>query len=399
MTTSSQLTLPWRAQSPRDNLHVAYGVLSLQTGGIERLVVDLVRDGQRRGCQTTVICLDERGQLAPQVEAAGGDVVCLSRPPGRSASTARAAERVLAELRPDVIHTHQVGALWYLGQAARTLGIPVVHTEHSDHFAHARGWLAKLKVWLRWRQARPLAQRLCCVSDDIAQRFARLGISRRANTQVVVNGIDATAFEAPSDGNVVRAEFGIPTGALVIGTIGRLAEVKRQDLLIRAFAALRACGKHPQTWLLIVGDGPERERLARLAAALNVRERLIFAGWQSQPQRFLQAMDVFVLSSRHEGLPLVLLEAWAAGLPVVASAVGGIPRTVTHGVNGMLFESGSQSALAETLEGLLDSPAWMSQLGRQGRQEVHSRYSLARMASNYETIYRELTAPRARQIA
>jgi len=377
-----------------DTLHVVHGVLSLNLGGLERLVVDLVREGRRRGQRTTVVCIEQRGALAPLVESLGGQVRSLDKPQGRSVKAVADAVDLLSDFGPDVVHSHQVGALWYLGQAAQALGVPVLHTEHSDHIAHSRGWLAKLKVRWMWRQTGQLAERFCCVSEDIARSVRRFGTVPRAKVDVVFNGIDPAVYADSAVGSEVRAACGIPPGALVIGTVGRLAEVKRQDLLLRAFASLRALGKHANTWLLIVGDGPERSRLERLAASVGVGERTVFAGYQSQPQRFYQAMDLFALTSRHEGLPLSLLEAWAAGLPVVASAVGAIPQTMAHGVTGMLFESGHQSALAETLEGLLDSPAWMSQLARHGQREVERKYSLGRMADSYEGHYRMLVGSR-----
>ncbi len=385
-----------RATAHSDKLHVLYGVLSLEPGGLERVVVDLVRECRQRGYQATVACLEKPGRLAPEVETAGAHVVCLDKPPGRTPQTIEDSARLLSELQPDVIHTHQIGALWYLGQAARTKNIPVLHTEHSDHIAQSRGWLQKLKVWLMWRRAAPLAASFCCVCDDIAGSLMRWDVLPADKIQVVLNGIDLRVFEGASVGPEIRSSLGIPTGALVIGTVGRLVEVKRQDLLLRSLAALRGLGKHANTWLLIVGDGPERQRLERLAETLHVSDRTIFAGYQPEPAWLYQAMDLFVLCSRHEGLPLAMLEAWAAGLPVVASAVGAIPQTVTHGVTGMLFESGDVAALTETLEGVLDSPSLLGQLGRRGRWQVESRYSLGRMAADYEADYLRLARPRAR---
>jgi glycosyltransferase involved in cell wall biosynthesis len=303
-----------------------------------------------------------------------------------------AAAAVLADLRPDVVHTHQIGALWYLGQAARELRIPVVHTEHSDHVAHSRGLWQKLKVRLQWRQMGSLADRFCCVSDDVAKSVRRWNTVPARKVEVVTNGINPRLYTNFSAGCEVRESLGIPAGALVLGTVGRLVEVKRQDLLIRAFAALCALGKHANTWLLLVGDGPERQRLEQLAYSLGVRGRTVFAGFQAEPQGFYQAMDLFALTSRHEGLPLALLEAWASGLPVVVSAVGGLPQTVVHGMTGMLFKSGDLTALTETLEGLLDSPAWLSQLGRRGRLQVERLYSVGRMADRYDDNYRMLLA-------
>jgi glycosyltransferase involved in cell wall biosynthesis len=204
---------------------------------------------------------------------------------------------------------------------------------------------------------------------------------------VVLNGIDLNAFNMPYSTGEARASFGIPPGALVLGTVGRLVEVKRHDLLLRAFSNLQQRGRQANTWLLLVGDGPERQRLENLAANLGITERTIFAGYQSKPQSLLRAMDLFVLTSRHEGLPLALLEAWAAGLAVVSSAVGAIPQTVVHGVSGMLFPSGDWQALTEILETLLDAPSLMHQLGRRGRARVESRYSLERMADEYAERY------------
>jgi glycosyltransferase involved in cell wall biosynthesis len=379
-----------------DMLHVVYGVLSLEPGGVERIVVDLVRQCPERGLRATVVCVEQCGRLAADVQAVGGKVECLAKPSGRSPQTITKARQLLAQLKPDIIHTHQIGALWYLGRAASPAGIPVIHTEHSDHIAHSRGWLQKLKVWLMWRRASPLADRFCCVSGDIVRTIRRYGAVSKNKLEVVLNGIDLRPFDGPAVGSEIRTALGIPSGALVIGTVGRLVEVKRHDLLLRSFARLRAAGRHGSTWLLLVGDGPERKRLEELAASLRIGDRTVFAGYQSEPAWIYRAMDLFVLTSRHEGLPLALLEAWASGLPVVASAVGAIPQTLTHGANGMLFESGDEAALTETMEGLLDSPSSLGQFGRQGRELVERQYSFGRMAAEYEASYRQLADARAR---
>lgn len=371
-------------------MHVVHGVLSLEPGGIERLVVDLVREGRDRGQQVSVVCLERRGKLAAVAEELGAEVHCLEKPYGRSPQTVVKASELLAGLKPDLIHTHQIGALWHLGRAARQLDIPVLHTEHSDHVTQSRGWFQKLKMRFRWRRAAPLAGRFCCVSEDVARSVRRFGTVPRSKVDVVLNGIDLSVFDGPSAGPEVRLAMGIPPGALVIGTVGRLAEVKRHDLLIEAFAALCHQPRYANVWLLIVGDGPERPRLESLAHQLGAAEQTVFAGYQQRPEMFLRAMDVFALTSRHEGLPLALLEAWGAGLAVVSSAVGAIPQTVIHGVSGMLFPSGNVQSLTETLEMLLDAPWIVSQLGRRGQERVRQRYSLARMADEYEARYRTL---------
>jgi glycosyltransferase involved in cell wall biosynthesis len=139
-----------------------------------------------------------------------------------------------------------------------------------------------------------------------------------------------------------------------------------------------------------VGDGELREELRQLAATLGVSDRCHFVGFQTDPAPFYDAMDVFALTSRSEGMPLAVLEAWAAGLPVVASRVGGVPELVNPGVNGLMFEGDDEGALTAALRDLLSDPAMARRLGDAGRLLAESSYSLRRMAEEYQRHYLEL---------
>jgi glycosyltransferase involved in cell wall biosynthesis len=169
-----------------------------------------------------------------------------------------------------------------------------------------------------------------------------------------------------------------------------LNEVKRQDLLLRAVAALGP--GYDDIQVLLVGDGPARGELEQLVPSLGLKGRVYFAGYQSAPERFLPAMDVFALTSRLEGLPLALLEAWAAGLPIVSSAVGGVPKLVENGGAGLLFPNGDQDGLVVALRSLFADPLKAAQMATAGQTLVRERYSLERMASDYESRYRALIA-------
>jgi glycosyltransferase involved in cell wall biosynthesis len=371
-------------------LHVTHAVLSLDIGGLERIVVDLVREGQRLGQQVSVICLERPGVLASQAEALKASVVCVGKRPGVHLGTSGAIKTVLCELRPDVLHTHQVGALFYAGPAARTVGIPViVHTEHINHMRKAgAGYFRRQRMsWLWWWAARH-AQMFFCVSGDIATELASRRMVSRDKLAVILNGINTEPFQDPGDRDGLRRSLGIAPEAPVIGTVGRLNEVKRQDLLLRAF--VRVNEEWPAARLLIVGDGPQRNSLQELTTRLGIDGAVHFAGYQSQPERYLRAMDVFALSSQMEGLPLALLEAWAAGLPVVSSSVGGIPDLIDHGRSGLLFPAGDEAALADLLGQLLRDTNLARAMGDAGRQEVFARYSLQRMAGDYQQHYLEL---------
>lgn len=373
-------------------LHVAHAVLSLDTGGLERIVVDLVREGRRLGQRVSVLCLERPGTLAPQAEALGARVVCLDKPPGLRLGVRPQARAVLRELRPDVLHTHQIGPLFYAGPVARGAGVRVVvHTEHTNGFRMARpGFVRSQRMaWLWWWSARH-ARKFFCVSADVAAEMSARRLVPGRKLEVMLNGINTEPFREPVDRAAVRQSLGIPADAPVVGTVGRLNEVKRQDVLLRSFARLRA--DVPSARLVLVGDGPLRGDLEALAAGLGVADAVYFAGYQPHPERFLAAMDVFALTSRLEGLPLAVLEAWAAGLPVVASAVGGVPDVVADGRTGLLFPSGDEAALTGLLAGLLADRARAAALGAAGRDEVLAKYDLRRMAADYQRHYRELLA-------
>jgi glycosyltransferase involved in cell wall biosynthesis len=374
-------------------LHVAHGVLALDVGGLERIVLSLVRAGRDRGQRVSVVCVERPGRLAAEAQADGAAVVSLDKPPGRRPAFVRKAAAVLAALKPDVVHTHQIGAAWYLGRAARAAGgPPVLHTEHGNEFARAASWWKALKARLFFRRTARFVGRFCCVSAEIADAVARWGTVPRAKVEVVPNGIPTDRRADLLPPAAVRAALGIPEGAPVVGTVGRLTEVKRQDLLVRAAAKLRAA--HPDLRLLLVGDGDRRATLEALARELSVADRVHFAGYQPRPEEFLQIMDAFALTSRSEGFPVSLLEAWLAGVPVVSSAVGGIPGVVTHGENGLLFPPEDEGALTAALASVLGDAALRARLADAGARAVRERYSLDRMAAEYEARYRALLAPR-----
>jgi glycosyltransferase involved in cell wall biosynthesis len=372
---------------------ILHGVLSLDVGGLERLVIGLIRVAQRAGHRVNVLCVERPGQLATEAEAAGAAVLCLRKPWGRHPEFIDKAGQHLRELRPDVVHTHQIGAAWYLGPAARALGIPVLHTEHGNQFARGHGWRKTVAARLLYRRAASFVGRFCCVSADIASAVTRWRTIPRAKVEVIPNGIETDASGDLPSPDQVRQSLGIPLGAPVVGTIGRLNEVKRQDLLIRAVAELRTT--FPDIWLVLVGDGPERANLERLAAERGMADRVRFTGYQSCPEQFLRMMSVFALTSRSEGFPVSLLEAWAASVPVVCSAVGGIPALIAHGRNGLVFPAGDHEALVAALAGVLGDRESARRFGSAGRRTLFERYSLARVADEYERRYLELLSSQA----
>jgi glycosyltransferase involved in cell wall biosynthesis len=365
-------------------LRVAHIVLSLDCGGLERMVLGLVRAGCARGHMISVVCLERRGALAAHVEEAGARVLCADKRPGLRPGMVGRMKRIFRELAPDAVHTHQIGALLYAGRAARRADVPVVvHTEHGNHLKGLAPWHRRVRARLLWKLAARAADRFFCVSADIADTLKATGIPP-AKLAVMPNGI-APAEVDHAEVERTRRLLGWPENVRIIGTVGRLSTIKRQDLLLRAFARLyRARSK---ARLLVIGDGPEAAALHQLSTALGIAGAVYFAGYQQRPEAYLRLMDVFALSSDSEGMPMALLEAWAAGVPVVSTSVGGIPELIEEGCTGLLVAPGDDDALAAALEELLADPVRARVLGEAGRVEVERNFGLDRAAAAYEAAY------------
>jgi glycosyltransferase involved in cell wall biosynthesis len=357
---------------------------------VERLVLDLVRQGKSLGQELSIICLVQAGDFAGQARSHGIPVYSLDKGPGIRLGLIHRLGRLLHTLQVNIVHTHEIGALFYTGPAAGLGNRPIIlHTEHGKNYPPG-----SRKCWLGWLAAH-WAGRICCVSADVAADLVSLRIARRPKIALVPNGIDTGRFVLPQNADEIRRRLGISPQAFVIGTVGRLDEIKCQDLLLRVFARLR--GQMSEARLLLVGEGPLRQELEQLAARLEIAREVSFAGYQEQPERYLAAMDVFALPSRSEGLPLVILEAWAAGLPVVASRVGGIPELIENGQSGILFPSGDEEALARALEKIWADRDLGRRLGEAGRIQAREHYDVRVMAQTYQDHYLDLLAKRTKR--
>jgi glycosyltransferase involved in cell wall biosynthesis len=375
--------------APSPISHVVHVVLSLDVGGLERVVLNLARHGRHQQRRITILCITHPGTLAQEAEQYGIPIVSLNKPPGRHPSLRIAAHTLLESLAPTVIHTHQIGPAWYVGPASESLTIPIIHTEHGDPFAREPRWISRWKLRWFYRTTAKHLQHVACVSEPIANAIRAWRTVAAKKVSVVANGIPL--LDLPHDASHQPDE---PPRTVTIGTVGRLNEVKRQDLLLRAFAELRA--DSPNLRLLLVGEGSERAKLESLARELGIESETEFAGYQADPAPYLARMDVFALTSRSEGFPVSLLEAWRAKRAVVSTAVGGIPQIVTDHVDGCLVRSLEPSAIASTLRTVLRDASLRNRLGMAGYSTLCQKYSLEAMAAAYDRLYGDAVAARQR---
>lgn len=364
-------------------IHVMHVTLSLDYGGLERVVLHLAKQAERLKQRVSLLCLERPGALAERAEALGATVYCIHKPAGLKLGTIKDVHQAIEPLRPDILHTHQIGALFYAGPAARQLKVPViVHTEHGKQI---RGWKQKALAW--W--AARYAQRFYCVSADIQQGLAGSEVPQH-KMEVIANGIDVAQLQQPVDTAALRQAWNIPQDAKVIGTIGRLTGVKRQDLMLEVFTLLLK--SVPDCYLLLVGDGEDRQKLEAQAVSLGVAEKVRFTGFQSDPGKFLHLMSAFLLTSESEGMPLSLLEAWAVGVPVLAFAVGGLPELIQDGETGFLASFGDVKKMADQVDTLLHDADLTKNIVQRCREKVEHDFDVATMADQYDRRYRELLA-------
>ena len=361
-----------------------HAVLSLDCGGLERLVLHLCKEGMGVGDKVTVLCLDHPGELAEEVQKTGAEVISLHRKPGlMSLPEAMRLRKLIKQIDPDVIHCHQMGAALYVGTTARTLPIAAVfHTEHGNHDYSA--WRQRLLAHIAFR----LTDKIYCVSQDIARNLEENRLVTKHQVTVQVNGIPLPTEEDIRSISVTREQLGIDKQAIIYGSVGRFAGVKRQERLLHAIAAL--VGQNRNVHLILVGDGPRRSELENIAAELGISHLVHFAGFQLDPLPYIALLDVFVLTSDSEGMPMALLEAWAVKKPVIVTAVGGLPDLVTEDETGLLLPPGDHHQLVEALDSLAGNPERRKRLGNSGYQLVASKFSAEKVAQSYRNEYLSL---------
>lgn len=372
-------------------LRILYVITKANWGGAQRYVYDLAIASQAAGHTVRVISGPE-GILTRKLTQADIDTVSL---PALTRDVSLMAEwQVFKELRaeieefePDIVHgnSSKAGALAAL--AARATGSArVIFTAHGWAYNERRPAWQRLLIWLAHYATVLLCDRTICVSKAM-RRDARFMPLVQNKFDVIHHGIGTIEF---LDHNTARAELAPDlTLPFWIGTIAELHPTKQINVLLRAFKDISET--HADAALVIIGDGQERERLVAYAKKLGIEGQVVFCGHVDQAARYLPALDLFVLPSRSEALGYVLLEAGQAGLPVIATKVGGIPEIIESGVTGALVLPGSSRLLSIMLESLMDDESLRDRLARNLTQRIEERFSLTRMTTKTLALYRSLT--------
>jgi glycosyltransferase involved in cell wall biosynthesis len=398
------------ADSPIRVLRV---IARMNVGGPSLHVSYLTRELDRRGYETTLVAGrvgEAEGSMSYVAEELGVSPLYIPElqraiSPAPDLGAVRALRSLIKKLRPHVIHTHTAKA-GAVGRAAamvsgRDRPKVVVHTFHGHVL---RGYFDPAVTEVFRQLERGLARvtdALVAVSPQVRDDLVRLGVAPANRIAVIRLGLDLERRTAasPDARRRLREQLGIPEDRFVVGWLGRMTEIKRTDDLIRSLASLRARGADVD--LLLVGDGPLRPALTALAEQLGVLDHTHFAGYRSDVGEIYAAVDAFALTSANEGTPATIIEAQAAGLPVVATDVGGVADIVRDGESGILTAAGDVEAIADGIARFLEDPALRRSAGAVGRAFVMKRYAVPRLVDDIDRLYRTLldvSSPRQRSI-
>ena len=349
-------------------------------GGAESVVRALVQGLSLRGLAVSAVVLLEGEALHPFERAladCGAQVLPIRVTPRAYQREARALTALLGRLRPEVVHTHGFRADVQAGRVAGRLGIPRVSTVHGFTGGGAR---VRLYEWLQVQALRRF-EAVVAVSQPLEAQLVRRRVSRQ-RLHLLRN---AWVAGAPGlDRAQARAELNLPGDAFVLGWVGRLSAEKGGDILIEALARLASL----PLLACVIGDGPDRPALERRAADLGLAGRVRWCGIRSDAGRLFRGFDAFVLSSRTEGTPIVLLEAMQAGVPVVATSVGGVPDVVGPG-EAWLVASEDPDAIAAAVRELHADPAGAARRAEASRRRLEADFAPGPWLDAYERIYRE----------
>jgi sugar transferase (PEP-CTERM/EpsH1 system associated) len=367
---------PTRVRESDNRVRVVHLVLTLNIGGLEKVVYDLVRSTDARKYEVRVVCLEEVGALGPAFEAIGVPVESLDVHGNGIWRGLSSLTRRLRELRPDVLHTHNPSSHVFGAPAAWMVGVPaILYTRHGQH--RQATWRARFGNQL----ATKLTDCVVAVSEDAAG-VARLddGVTDQ-KLEIIHNGIDLERFWPTTDrGNGARYR------AVHVARLENA--IKDQVTLLNAVKQVAVA--EPLFHLEIVGDGPSRQELEALCEDLQIADHVTFRGSRDDVRDCLARAGLFVLSSVTEGLSISILEAMATGLPVVATRVGGNPELVRHDTNGLLVPARDPQALAKAILELVKEPEKAARMGNAGRRLVEEEFDLRHVAARYESLYRTI---------
>jgi glycosyltransferase involved in cell wall biosynthesis len=367
-----------------DILHI---MSSAGVGGGERYVADLIRNSDQRYAHCVI--LPEHGVFEKQLKALGAQVHIVRMPRMISLKGIARIARIARMYSSDLIHTHGYRGNFYGRLGAAFRNIPTIATIHVSLYDYSQtGRLLRNFYLFIERLLSPFCRCYICISRSILGDMKKMRLHSGAKLTFIANGVDLERFFPKGGGKSCRSENPEARNAPIIGAVGRMVPEKGQTYLIDAVWRIKP--QRPELLCLLAGDGPLLEQLERKAAELGLSEVCHFLGIQENILQFYQMLDILVLPSLREPFGLVILEAMACGVPVIATDAGGPRDIIVDGYNGLLVPAKNPEKLAEAIERLLRDRELALKLRQNALETVRKQYDVRKTVRRVEKIYRSV---------
>lgn len=369
---------------------VLFLIYGLKYGGAEKLLIPLAGYFNSGRFRSAVIALTCGGPVEDELRQAGIEVLVVRRDGKFTIFNLFQLINIVRKKKADIIHSHLMNADIWGGIAAKSLGVKHISTIHGTYFGGS--FIACLKQ--RIRTALPsMIVAVCNATKDICNK--QLHVPTR-KMRVIYNGIAARSILPKENIAPLRRRLGIREGDIVIGTYGRLEEEKGHRYLIEAIA--QAARTFPRIILLVIGVGSSEPRLVKMARELNIEDHVKFLGERSDMFQLVTMIDIAVFPSLHEGFSVAILEAMAAGIPVIATSVGGTPELIKNGKDGILVAPENAGEIAGAIVRFCADKKYAASIASLARKKVERDFTEYRMLEMTEKLYAEVVSKKEKQL-
>jgi glycosyltransferase involved in cell wall biosynthesis len=361
-------------------LHVTF---NMGIGGTEQVIYQLINSLLPHNVNSEVICIDGTiGAIGKRLQKKGVSVTKLSRSGGVDLHLIKNIKTFLISKNFDIIHCHQYTPYFYGLLASFGLPARVVFTEHGrfypDKFRYKAIFINPILALM--------TSSIIAISSATRLALAKYEFIPKYKIQVIYNGIEGLVIDE-SEVLKLRGSLNLTSETYIVGTISRLDSVKNHPMLLKAFRLF--IHTHPESRLLIVGDGPERGNLHELVKDLGISDKVIFTGFINDPKSYLALIDLFTLTSFTEGTSMTLLEAMSIGKPIIATRVGGNPEVIENSVTGILVDSDNELSLAEAMFKIRNDSDLSNYFSSNGKKLFARKFSSRSMALEYMNVYKK----------
>jgi L-malate glycosyltransferase len=371
-------------QREKEKVRVMQGLAELSPGGAESLALTILTSGESRICGSVCALTRGSGALIPSMEEVGIPWYQLAKDVPSRWEVSRNLFHLLRHQQIDILHLQHCYLLSWFLPAARLAGVKVVYTEHAKH---SLSRVPKLRFFVRL--AAPILSAISVISQDLKQFMVeQVGLDAK-RVEIIPNGVDLSRFGGRKDESTT-GEYLLPPDwnrdeIFLFGNVARFCEAKDHPTLLKALNLVRQ--KHPQVRLILLGDGETREEIETNIRDMNLGGHVCLAGMRNDVPEQLSCMDAFVLSSKREGVPMSIIEAMAAGVPVVTTNVGGIGEAVRHGTTARMVPPENPEALAEAMIWLIEHNNERAAMTQTAMEVVQANFSHTAMVERYLKLY------------